>query len=585
MLTSKLVSMRIPLRVALAFGLAGSLMYLPGAGATAVDRADGLSTALRAVTAGPNPTPKVDGEETRSYTVPTRHGPLYLEVVHPTSGGELLRAHGILTLSPYSVISRNDQAALFVPRGYARMQADVIGTGNSGGCYDYGGKREKETGYDLVQWIAKQPWSLGRVGMYGASYDGTTATATAVTRPPALATIVPEAAISRWYDYAYSGGIRYTVNNEARGNQGAGSVTDQGFDTPLAFDVGFSTPPPTDVTNPGYAERLLATQPLCEEVEHLQKGYDTTPDYDAFWKERDYAAEASKITIPVMVVHNWGDWNVKQDTAHRLYNSLTRSAHKRLYFGHRWDNHGRPGGAYTATLVDWMDRWVGGVQNGIERTLPRVTSQTADAAGAGEFLTAKSLASSKVLLGSTDGFELVPGAGTGAGSASIAITGTGTESQALSDLAPGSHETYAALQSAPLAQDVRIVGTPTVRLSVDSGRTWLTLAVSLVDLESEGTASVAVTRGWLDTRYEKGLDQQRPQAPGKRVHGVTLKPMDYTFRKGHRIGLVVQGEQTEWVIPKAYDGTPCATCAGFDLLVGPGTSLTLPVVSGTAALR
>ena len=572
--------MRSPRPVLLAALVASAV-----AGAVLAAPSTAAPTAYPAVQAGPVPKPAVDGSQEAVYTVPTRHGPIALNVVHPTSGGKVLRAHGILTITPYSQLGRNGDASTWVPRGYARMTADTVGTGDSGGCYDYGGKREKETGFDIVQWVAKQPWSLGRIGMRGGSYDGTTATATAVMRPPALATIVPEAAISRWYDYAYSGGIRYTLNNEAQGNQGPGSVTDEGLDTPLAFDFGFSTPPPTDVTSPGYAERLAATTVVCEEVEHTMKGYDATPDYDAFWQERDYAAVASKVTIPVMVVHNWGDWNVKQDTAYRLFNALTGSKHKRLFFGTRWDGHGTPGGEYKATLVAWMDRWVGGVQNGIERTLPVITSQTSDAAGAGAFLTSRTVGAKPLVLGSTGDFALVKGKGAGSGAAPIAITGTGTESQALADLSPGGHDTHAALLSAPLDRDLRIVGSPTVRLSVDSGRTWLTLAVSLVDLESEGSAQVAVTRGWLDTRYEKGLDAQRLQAPGARAHGVTLKPMDYTFKRGHRIGLVVQGEQAEWVVPKPYDGTPCATCTGFTLQVGPGTSLTLPVVSGANALR
>jgi putative CocE/NonD family hydrolase len=80
----------------------------------------------------------------------------------------------ILTLSSYSVLGRNSDADRWCTRGYARVWADVVGTGNSGGCYDYGGIREKQTGYDLVEWIAAQPWSTGKIGMIGGSYNGTT---------------------------------------------------------------------------------------------------------------------------------------------------------------------------------------------------------------------------------------------------------------------------------------------------------------------------------------------------------------------------------------------------------------------------
>ena len=86
-----------------------------------------------------------------------------------------------------------------MPRGYARAVADVPGTGNSGGCWDYGGTLERQAGYDLVEWLGTRPWSSGRVGMIGGSYDGTTANMVAADNAPHLATIVPEVAIGRWY--------------------------------------------------------------------------------------------------------------------------------------------------------------------------------------------------------------------------------------------------------------------------------------------------------------------------------------------------------------------------------------------------
>lgn len=270
-----------------------------------------------------------------SYVVDTRHGQMYVEVVRPTENGATVRGPAIFTYSPYSVLGRNGDASRWVPRGYARVWADVVGTGNSGGCYDYGGIREKETGYDLVEWIAAQPWSTGKVGMLGASYNGTTATATAVMDPPHLATIVPEAGISRWYEYAYSGGIRYFLNNE--------NPSDEGVDTPLAFDFGFAIPPPLDVNDPTWAERVETTVRPCDELVHSERGYDNdTPDYDSFWLERDYVAAAGRIDVPVLVAHNWGDWNVKQEEAINLYRALRNAPVKKLFMGTRWSGHGRP---------------------------------------------------------------------------------------------------------------------------------------------------------------------------------------------------------------------------------------------------
>ena len=179
------------------------------------------------------------------YKVPTVGGAeINVEVMRPAGEPE---APVILTYSPYNTLSEttapnlanDDLGQRYVERGYARAVADVLGTRNSSGCWDYGGAREQQSGVDLVNALAAQPWSSGKVAMIGGSYDGTTANMVAArgSDAPGLAAIVPELAISRWYGYAYSAGVRYFGNSER--------PTDEGFDTPLAFDFGITrTPPP-----------------------------------------------------------------------------------------------------------------------------------------------------------------------------------------------------------------------------------------------------------------------------------------------------------------------------------------------------
>ena len=547
--------------------------------AAAAVTAAGLSVPATAAAPVEPPEPavlqQVDGSVTRTYSVPTRHGALFLEVVHPTRDGAVLPAHGVLTLSPYSVLGRNGDAGSYVPRGYARMWADVVGTGNSGGCYDYGGTREKETAFDLVEWVARQPWSRGRLAMTGGSYDGTTATAAAVGRPKGLATIVPEAAISRWYDYAYSSGMRYFLGNEALSRQGPGAVTDEGFDTPFAFDFGLAVPPPLDVESPDWAERFADAVRVCDELEHTTHGYDLTPDYDAFWVERDYARLAPAVRIPVLVAHNWGDWNVKQDTATRLFAALTGSPQSRLWMGTRWDGHGRPGGDYAAVKLAWIDRWVGGVRNGVERRLARVTTETSDATG--PLAVTTDPRPRPLVLRPDAGLALRPGAGAAGLGPAVPFSVAGTETTSL--LTGGADAVV--LQTPPLARDVRLVGSAAVRLGLATGRTWTTLAPSVVDLDPaagpDPAAAVAVTRGWIDTRYARSLAAPVPGDGTGLAATVVAKPTDYVFRKGHRIAVVVATSSAEWVLAKAYDGAPCAGCAQWALQLG-GTAVTLPLV-------
>ncbi len=517
-----------------------------------------------------------------SYIVPTKHGDLYVEVAKPSAD---FSGPVILTYSPYSNLwvtlkgTRTYDADRWTKQGYIRVFADVVGTGNSGGCYDYGGKREKDTAHALVEWVAKQKWSNGKIGMIGGSYEGTTAIAAATTKPRHLTTIVPEGAISRWYDYAYSSGVRYLHNNEYLGHQGASALDDEGFDTPVAFDFGLAVPPPLDVQDPTWAERVGSTMSPCDEIEHTERGYDDTPDYDKFWVERDYVRDADKIDIPVLVSHNWGDWNVKQEHAINLYRALKRSPNKKLYMGSRWDDHGVPGGKYQKTVDAWFAHYLKGVDNGIE-DMPDVTSQMADYDGATKWYTGKWPKTTDVELiaqnqppteiGGHPWFILptkpIMFPGSPPPRAGFPSTGINTESHA-NHHGRSNHDWFW-FESPLLDRNVRIFGEVKVQIYSTIGRKWITYTPSIVDVDpavhttvannhvsTDPKGLVAVTRGWLDTRYRKSLSKQVDVEVGKPFQTTVIaKPTDYTFKKGHYIALNIQTEQNEWMVPKPYVG-------------------------------
>lgn len=529
-----------------------------------------------------------------SHVVDTRHGDIYLEVARPVKGDKMVKGPAIFTYSPYSAIYAGDRTggwSEYVERGYVRVFADVVGTGNSGGCYDYGGKREKETAYDVVEWIATQKWSTGKVAMIGGSYEGTTANAAAVMNPPHLTTIVPEAAISRWYGYAYSGGIRYTYNNEFLGHQGASAIDDEGFDTPLAFDFGLAIPPPTDPTGPGWAERVQSTITPCEELQHTQHGYDDTPDYNDFWLERDYVKDAHKVDIPVLVSHNWGDWNVKQEHGWNFFHALKNSPHRVMYFGTRWDDHGEPADEkYQKTVKAWLDHYLMGIDNGADK-LPSVITQTSDYDGPGKWFRGKpktknvALIAQETVKTSTSDYQwkLLPSKpnltaltvfGGQPTVAKFPSVGINNESHALHH--GRSNHDWFWFESPPLKKNIRIFGSPKVQVWSHVWRKWVTVTPSIADVDPElhqtvgnqhvancppaettdcGQALVAITRGWLDSRYRNGLDKQVEVTPGKSF-GMTIvaKPQDYTFKAGHVIGLNIQTEINEWSLPKPYPG-------------------------------
>lgn len=76
--------------------------------------------------------------------------------------------------------------------GYAMVVSDMRGTGASFGSQLPLMPQLGQDGKEMIDWIAEQPWSNGRVGMMGGSYLGWIQYMTAANQPEALACIMPE---------------------------------------------------------------------------------------------------------------------------------------------------------------------------------------------------------------------------------------------------------------------------------------------------------------------------------------------------------------------------------------------------------
>ena len=75
--------------------------------------------------------------------------------------------------------------------GYAVVNQDCRGTGHSEGFLDATGAMEADDGYDTIEWIARQKWCNGQVGMHGLSYFGFNQMAAAENNPPHLVAFCP----------------------------------------------------------------------------------------------------------------------------------------------------------------------------------------------------------------------------------------------------------------------------------------------------------------------------------------------------------------------------------------------------------
>ncbi len=96
----------------------------------------------------------------------------------------------------------------FAGHGLPFLLVDVRGRGNSEGTFTPFAQ-EINDGYDVVEWLAKQPYCNGKVSMWGGSYAGFDQWATAKNRPPHLATIVPAAAAFPGVDFPARNNISY----------------------------------------------------------------------------------------------------------------------------------------------------------------------------------------------------------------------------------------------------------------------------------------------------------------------------------------------------------------------------------------
>lgn len=509
---------------------------------------------------------------TTTHTVETRHGPVYVEVTLPPGSGKFPT---IFTYSPYAPETDAETRRWTEPtggalhEGYARVWASVLGTGNSGGCYDYGGKRERESAYDLVEWIADQKWSNGKVGMYGESLAGAAAVAAAAEHPPHLSAIVTYGAPTSWYDLNYGGGIRYLLNNEMLSHHGATALNRPLENQPL-YNLGLALAPPTDVQGEGWPERFQSSVTPCEDIDYVQRGYDDTPDYDGFWAERDYVRAVKESKIPALIGHNWGDPVVKSDHPVDLFRALPNA---KLFMGSRWAGHDVVHPLFGAFADHWMEAYVG--RSGSEN-LPTIISEQATQAGAGKLYRGAwpktkevELVAQQIIRTQSGIYEwqVLPAQPSPLVlqrplNAQFPSVGINTESHAAHHCR-NNHDWWC-FQTPQLTRDVRIFGEVKVQIWSTVYRKWVTFTPSIIDVDPSVHQSIAnthatldpkqlvgVTRGWLDSRYRNGLSKQAEVTPGKSF-GMTVvaKPMDYTFAKGHIIQLNIQTEINEWSLPK-----------------------------------
>lgn len=493
----------------------------------------------------------------RTTRAPMRDGvELGMVIVRPDAPG---RFPAIMMYSPYRILTavksdnseleynhRWDGPSYFAERGYAVIYFDVRGTGNSGGStQDIYSHEEQLDACEMVEWIARQPWCDGNVGMWGMSYGGVVQWQVGVQNPPHLKTLVVGSSNDTVYsDWVYPGG----------------SLRPYMFDTfsPLMTANNFAPPDPEIVGDRWgelWQERLDKNTPWG--IEWLMHPLD-----DEYWKAQSLQPDYSRIKVPVMLWSGWAD--CYPTPILRAFSKL--DVPKKVFvgpWGHDWPEGAVPGPRidFRHELLKWFDRWLKGIETRVTEE-PPVTlfvrtykepqpMMYIDDNGAWraemEWPPARTksvpmyfgrdgrLDNTPPTEQAQDSYEYDPTVGVTAG----IYWGGGVIPWAMPLDQRADEIKSLTFTSAPLSQDTELTGEPKAVLYISSSAETGYFHVKITDVAPDGT-SKWLTDGGILASHRSSHFKPEPLVPGEiyELH-IDLKFIAYVFRTGHSIRVAV----------------------------------------------
>ena len=223
----------------------------------------------------------------------------------------------VMLRSPYNGVDAtgcSNGCEALAAQGYAVVNQDVRGTGRAPGTMTPF-FQEQDDGYDAVEWAAAQPWSNGKVGLWGVSYFGVTVLQAAVSRPPHLAAVVAvitgsdyhdnwtyvNGVFDQWFAQSWLGGWA-RVDAERRRQKTLGDSMDainardaQMHDSLLA-------------QLPEWNRKLpLAGLDVFHDGAPFYYDWLAHPGYSPYWEPVDLERHYADIQVPVLLVGGWYD--------------------------------------------------------------------------------------------------------------------------------------------------------------------------------------------------------------------------------------------------------------------------------------
>lgn len=498
----------------------------------------------------------------RNVPVPMRDGvTLRADVMRPVRGGPF---PVLVYRTPYDkteAVADDGLVRQAVARGYAVVLQDVRGRYASDGSFE-AYRQEGKDGYDTIEWAAVQPWSNGAVGTYGLSYPGAVQWLAAIESPPHLRAMVPAMTFASPRQFFYSGGVWdlswvpwvwYNIAPDLRVRTGA----------PGALSYADARE-----SWPREAARVQAQRPLLDLpdfkgiapwfYEWIRRG-----PADPWWEFAELRGRYDRVGAAVLNLSGWYDESYGPVGAVTNFSGLVaaRSAEAprtKLIVGpwvHGSDATRRPVAGhrsfgansaidYTGTVLDWMDRWLKGDENGVSREpAVRVYVMGADEWRTGDRWPLPGIVAETLHFGA--GGALTRARPTAARAASEYTSDPERPVTDIYDADYGAHD-YRALQdradvltfeTAPLEEDVEVIGAMRAEIHLESDARDVDLFVKVLDVAPDGTAFnlMAPGREVLRASYR---DPTRRQllTPGE-THLLRWDDL-YTanrFKKGHRI--------------------------------------------------
>lgn len=249
----------------------------------------------------------------------------------------------------------NDMVDIWVPRGFAVVHSESPGTGLSEGCPTVGGINESLAPKAVIDWLNGRakgfttvngdkavvaPWSSGKVGMMGTSFEGTLPLAAATTGVEGLEAIIPVAPNTSYWHYYRSNGLVRSPGGWL------------GEDIDFLYDFIHSR----DSDRRDYCNSTVRDGEMAA-------GRDRkSGDYNDFWAGRDYINVVKNVKAAVLMAHAFNDWNVVPEHSIRIVDALRGQVPLQQYY-----HQGGHGGDPPLSMSNrWFTRYLYGIENGVE---------------------------------------------------------------------------------------------------------------------------------------------------------------------------------------------------------------------------